>query len=314
MIEYRNSPVSRAGIACLLVLGAAGLIISLATGLRFADLPNIAPLVTGVVLLDFLTRFAPQSRNVAAVRTMIYGALYLVVASFCGVLAAYGLQRLALPLQDQLFQNFDLAMGIRWFDWAHWIDRHPVVRTMFFYAYRTMPLQVALPLLVFAFTQRVDKVRVYLLTFTIAVVITIVVAAFVPAAGPTAIIDESALPHLQFAGATPIDHLFRLRIEGPAVLFGDPGGIVSFPSLHATVAVLTPFVLRNYRWLFLSLLFVNSSMLGGTISEGGHYVCDIYAGIAVAFFAYALAKRIILIEDRFRVVVPAPARKSAATI
>jgi len=130
--------------------------------------------------------------------------------------------------------------------------------------------------------------------FAIAVVITIVIAAFLPAAGPTAIIDEAALPHLQFAGATPIDHLFLLRTVGPIVLFGDPGGIVDFPSLHATVAVLTPFVLRSYRRLFLILFFVNSAMLGGTVSEGRHYVCDIFAGIAVAFCAYLLAKRTIL--------------------
>jgi membrane-associated phospholipid phosphatase len=39
-------------------------------------------------------------------------------------------------------------------------------------------------------------------------------------------------------------------------------------------------------------------MLGGTVTEGAHYFIDLVAGIGMAFFAYALAKRIIGIEDR----------------
>ena len=39
-------------------------------------------------------------------------------------------------------------------------------------------------------------------------------------------------------------------------------------------------------------------MLAGTITEGAHYFTDLFAGTAMAFFAYALANRIIALEDR----------------
>ena len=45
------------------------------------------------------------------------------------------------------------------------------------------------------------------------------------------------------------------------------------------------------------MLVLNAAMLGGTVTEGAHYFCDIFAGIGMAFFAHALAKRIIRAED-----------------
>jgi membrane-associated phospholipid phosphatase len=77
-----------------------------------------------------------------------------------------------------------------------------------------------------------------------------------------------------------------------------PGGIATFPSFHATVAVLTPLTLRGYRPIFAALLILNAAMLAATVTEGAHYFIDVVAGSGMAFLAYALAKRIIRLEDR----------------
>ena len=119
-----------------------------------------------------------------------------------------------------------------------------------------------------------------------------------PAAGPIVFIDRASFHILRFTGATPLDHLMRLREAGPLILHEPPGGIATFPSFHSTVAVLTPLILRHHRRTFIVLLVLNTAMLGGTVTEGAHYFCDILAGSAMAFFAYALAKRIIGMEDR----------------
>jgi membrane-associated phospholipid phosphatase len=57
---------------------------------------------------------------------------------------------------------------------------------------------------------------------------------------------------------------------------------------------------RSFRPIFIALLFLNAAMLGATITEGAHYVIDIIAGSGMAFFGYAMAKRIIALEDRYR--------------
>jgi hypothetical protein len=92
--------------------------------------------------------------------------------------------------------------------------------------------------------------------------------------------------------------LMRLRAAAPMLLTDAPGGILTFPSFHATVAILTPLTLRRYRGLFVALLIFDAAMLCGTVTEGAHYASDVLAGIGVAFCAYSLARRIIRVEDR----------------
>lgn len=119
-----------------------------------------------------------------------------------------------------------------------------------------------------------------------------------PAVGPISLVDRTTFNILQFTGATPIDHLMRLREAGPLILDDFPGGIATFPSFHATIAILTPLTLRGYPRIFIALLIVDAAMLGGTVTEGAHYFTDVFAGIGMAILAHALAKRIIKVEDR----------------
>jgi membrane-associated phospholipid phosphatase len=297
IIQSRISPISRPALLLTFGLATIGLIASIATKFVITSLPNILPLVVGVVVLDVLSQFVPQSRIVEALQTFIYGVLYVVITCVCGVLAAYAMQRFAFPLQDRLFGNADLALGLKWFDYAHWVDRHLGIQRIFHFAYDTISVQIALPLVVLAFSNRQRELRVYLLAFAIAFTVTIIISALMPAAGPIALVDRATFHIIQFTGATPLDHLMRLREAGPLILNDAPGGIATFPSFHATVAVLTPLTLRGYPRIFVVLLVLNAAMLGGTVTEGAHYFCDIFAGIGMAFFAHALAKRIIRAED-----------------
>ena len=298
IIQSRTSPISRVAILLTLSMAAIALIISVATNLIFLDLPNILPLVLGVIVLDVLSQFTPQTKIVRAVQTILYGVLYLVITCFCGVLAAYAMQRFALPLQDQFFASADTALGVNWFDIAYWVDSHPVIQKIFKLAYDSMSSQIALPLVALAFSNRLSEVRVYILAFAIALTFTTVVAGLLPAASPIALVDRATFNILQFTGATPLDHLMRLRAAAPMLLSGVPGGIITFPSFHATVAILTPLTLRSYPRIFVALLILDAAMLGGCVIEGAHYLCDILAGIGVAFCAYLLARRIIRVEDR----------------
>ena len=281
-----------------LALAAIGVTSSIATRLDLASLPNIVLLVVGGVILDVLSQLAPRSRITEAVQAALYGVMYVVITCIWGILAAYALQRFAFPLRDQLLAGWDRALGFDWLSYAHWVDRHAVVQAIFHTAYDTIFPQMALPLLVFAAANRPDEMRAYLLAFAIAFSCTIVVSALMPAAGPIIFADRSTFNLLKFTGATPLDHLMRLRAAGPLVLDETPGGIATFPSFHATIAVLTPLTLRRFPLIFGCLLILDAAMLGGTLTEGAHYLSDVLAGSAMAFFAYAAARRVIRLEDR----------------
>jgi hypothetical protein len=298
LVESRTSPISRSAVLLTFGLGTIALVASIITKFTFASLPNIMPLVIGVAILDVVTRLLPQTRFVEAIRTILYGALYLVITILCGIVAAYAMQRFAFPLQDQLLAKIDMALGLSWLDYANWVDRHDQIQRVFRFAYDTIQVQIALPLVVLAFSKQQNEVRVYLLAFTLAFIVTIVISALMPAAGPIGSVDRSGFAMLQFTGATPLDHLMRLREAGTLILTDPPGGIATFPSFHATVAVLTPLTLRHHPRILVGLLVLNAAMLGGTATEGAHYFIDVVAGIGMAFFAYLLASRIIRLEDR----------------
>jgi membrane-associated phospholipid phosphatase len=294
----RISPISASAGVLTLGLLTIWLASSIATKFSLTSLPNNILLIMGVVVVDALSRLAPRTRIVDAIQTALYGYLYLTITITCGVLAAYSMQRFAFPLQDQVLANVDRALGLKWSDFAHWVDGHVAVQTVFHWAYDTISGQILLPLLVFTVFNRPSELRAYLLGFAIAFTFTIVISALVPAAGPIAFVDRATFGVLQFTGATPLDHLMRLREAGPLIMDDFPGGIATFPSFHATIATLTPLTLRGHPRIFVALLILDAAMLGGTVTEGAHYFSDVLAGICMAFFAHAMAKRIIRVEDR----------------
>jgi hypothetical protein len=296
--QPRSSPISRAAGVASLGLAIVGMAASLATQFTFASLPNIWPLVAGVVVLEVLGRLLPQVQIVDAIQTVAHGLLFLVMICLGAVLAAYAMQRFAFPLQDRLFGSIDEAFGLSWPNYAHWVDGHLAMQRLFHFAYKSIQIQIALPLVVLALSNRRFEVRAYLLAFAIALSVTIVISALLPAAGPIIAVDRASFEVLGFTGATPLDHLTRLREAGPFILNEPPGGIATFPSFHATVAVLTPLTLRKHCRILLVLLVLDAAMLGGTVTEGAHYFCDVLAGSAMAFFAHAVATSIIRMEDR----------------
>jgi membrane-associated phospholipid phosphatase len=297
-LPSRTSPISLSAAVCTCALAAIGLGISLGTQLTFAVLPNVCLLMVGVVAWEMLSHFAPQSRMSRTGRFIVYGFLFLVLTCIFAVIAAYAVQRLALPLQDKLFTDIDAALGMHWFAIARWVDVHPAIATVLSWAYLSMSWQIALPLLVLAAVDRLSEVRVYLLAIATALVITTIVSGLLPAESPIALVDRSSFHVLQFTGATPIEHLMRLRTAAPLTFTEGLGGIVSFPSFHATVAWLTPLMLRRYRYLLGPLIVVDALMLCATVTEGAHYGIDVIAGSLVAFIAYALAKRLLRVEAR----------------
>jgi membrane-associated phospholipid phosphatase len=298
-LERRISPVSC--FACLMTFGllVIGITASIATGFMLASLPNIIMFIVGALIIDvLLIRFAPKIHLVEAAQSTVYGVLYLAITSVCAVLAAYALQRFAFPLRDQMLENIDLTMGFSWPAYVRWIDKHPFVQVILHAAYYSIWVQSILPVVILSFSHRTDEARRYLLSFSLALTATLAISALLPAVGPIVFSDRASFDIIRFTGATPFDQLIHLRETGPLIQREFPGGIATFPSFHATMAILTPLALRRYPRIFVVLLILDAAMLASTISEGAHYFIDIIAGSLMAFLAYALAKHLLRVEDR----------------
>lgn len=291
------SAITREGVALVVGLGMAGFGTAALTGLTFAQLPTSVPLTMGVGLFladTTVVELVPTLRVVRAIRLAAYGCFYLIAVCLAGITAAYATQRFGLPLQDQFFVAADRALGFDWFAITHWVDDHPLAHTVLRFAYDTMSIQIVLPVMILALLDRDAALRRYLLAFAISLAVTIAVGALLPAASPIATLDLSAFHVLQFTGATPLDHLWLLRSAGPATMTGGSGlgGIITFPSFHATCAVLTPLALRRERVVFYPLVLLDAFMLCSAVTEGAHYVSDVLAGAAVALLALWLAGKL----------------------
>ena len=296
----RCSPLCGCALAISVALGSTGLIASAAMQCTLASLPNVLPLIGGVVAVDLIRLVLPQTRFVDRLTTAAYGLLFLIVTCLFAVLAAYAMQRMAFPLRDALCAQADRALGRNWPAYAHWVDGHLGLQRVLHFAYDTIQWQIALPVIVLAFANQAKALRAYLLAFALALSVTIVISALLPAAGPIAALDRSSFEILRFTGATPVEHLMKLRDTGAFVLHEPPGGIATFPSFHATVSILTPLTLRGYPRILTALLVLDAAMLAGTVTEGAHYFVDLAAGGAIAVLAHIVAQAIVRRWERGR--------------
>jgi len=77
-------------------------------------------------------------------------------------------------------------------------------------------------------------------------------------------------------------------------------GLVNMPSFHACAAAVLAWTFWSWRWLRWPMLALNAAMTFAAIPIGGHYFCDIIAGLGVA----ALAIRATLWLERVRPALP----------
>ena len=154
--------------------------------------------------------------------------------------------------------------------------------------------QIILPVVVLALMNRMEDLRSYLFAFALSLAVTMLIAAFVPAKSAYAFTDPSTFHNVHFIGHTPLLHLQQLRTEGPLTIdAGSAGGLISLPSFHAVVAVLTLSALRFQKVIFYPLAILCAGTLFSAVTEGGHYVIDVIVGALLAVAAHFAAHRML---------------------
>jgi membrane-associated phospholipid phosphatase len=200
----------------------------------------------------------------------------------------------AFPLQDAVFDAMDRAMGFDWKAMLGWLDDSPLMFTTLRLIYGSLLPQMVIVVLCLAFTGRLVRLRIFMLAFIIAALVTIVISAMLPAAGVWLHYgltehDSHVVPVVRtvwpvFTGLR--DGSFRALVALGAE------GVITFPSLHAALAMIITaaiWPIRSLRWPIVAL---NSAMLIATPIDGAHYLTDVLAGIVVAAASFAAAHTI----------------------
>lgn len=267
---------------------------SSATELSFSSTPNIMPFISAIIGIDFLCRLAPRTKISASVSVALYGLCIFDLTCVAAGLACYATQRLGFPLQDNLFASIDARIGVDRIGFIRWVDDHPGIAVILLGCYLSMEVQIILPVIVLALMDRGEDLRTYLFAFVLSLAVTMLVAVFVPAESAYAFIDPTTFHSVHFIGHTPLPHLQQLRTEGPLTIdAGSAGGLISLPSFHAVVAVLTLSALRFQKVIFYPLAILCAGTLFSAITEGGHYVIDVIVGALLAVAAHFAARRML---------------------
>jgi hypothetical protein len=148
---------------------------------------------------------------------------------------------------------------------------------------------------VLAATHRYYRIEEFTFAFGLALIVTTLISTFVPAIGVFQQIglDPSSITHLNLQ-----PYLDQLRDLPPARngtlrhldLLG-LGGIVTFPSFHAASAVLYAWALWPVRWMRPIVVLAFTTMLAATPINGGHYLIDVIAGVAIAAASIVAARQ-----------------------
>jgi hypothetical protein len=202
-----------------------------------------------------------------------------------------------LPLQDHAFDLFDRALGLDWTAMLVWMNTSPTVYAVLRPTYLSLTLQMTTVVLCLAFSGRLLWLRVYTLAFILAALVSIAVSVVLPAAGawPHYGMTAAASPNILPAVSESWPVFYGLRDGSFRALTAiGSQGIITFPSLHAALAVILIAGLWPVPVLRWVILILNLGMLAATPIDGSHYFIDVWAGIVLAVLCIFAAHRLAL--------------------
>jgi membrane-associated phospholipid phosphatase len=197
------------------------------------------------------------------------------------------------PLVDAPLMALDRALGLDWMAQFNFIFSHHALLYCTVLAYGMIGWQVFGVPIVLGATRRYRRLQEFTLAFAIALVVTTVISAFMPATGTYDFLHVTTDPNVFTPGAY-LDQLKDLPMVRDGSLrhleLMKLTGIVTFPSFHATAATLYLWALWPVRWSRPIAVVANVAMLLATPLGGGHYFVDVFAGIAIAAAAIMTAQ------------------------
>jgi hypothetical protein len=251
-----------------------------------------------IALAAIIARIAlrrPRRRAHRIARDAIDHVGLFALICLLGALASY-----PVAANTQGFDDFALARTDRLlrFDWIRWYDfvaAHPWLQLAESLAYQSIFVTPAILLGYFAYSGRRAEARLFIASFWLAAVATLLLFTLAPAQGPLAYLWHGPIPYMPQSALYQAQVIPLLRHHAVhEVAVTSLHGLVCAPSFHTVSAVLyiiAAWPIRKLRWPLLAL---NLAMLLATPVEGTHDLTDMIVGALVAIAASLAVHRGLL--------------------
>ena len=279
-------------------------------------LRGLVPLTLACLALGGVAYFYRAVRPQEEFSEMCISLSQVLLFSAVGICLSYHAARACNPLWDATFERWDRALGFDWMAAMRLVDRSPAAVTALFLAYSSLIPQIIAVVCALGFMRKLASLRTVMLAAMLCGSVSIFISIFMPAVaygvfkGVTADTFEHVSP---WAGFIKMDHFNSLR-DGTIPEFDlvNMQGLITFPSYHAGLSAITLWGFWATRKLWLQVPGMTLAFLTivSTPIDGGHYVVDVLAGIAIAIACLFAANRAIRWSPAFDGLTASPFRRS----
>jgi membrane-associated phospholipid phosphatase len=201
---------------------------------------------------------------------------------------------MAPPLQDAKLASLDQMLGFDWLGFLALSNSSRAVSSGLTVAYHSAFPQLLLLYFVLSFSGREQRLAEFLTLFCMTFAATCFLMILVPAAGAYAYYQP---PRKMFDGFSPDAGMWHYEVftllrakATPVLKVEHMKGLVTFPSFHTALAIVTAYAARNIPLIALPAAILNAIVIVSTLPEGGHYLVDVLAGAIVAVISIALVR------------------------
>lgn len=207
----------------------------------------------------------------------------MAVISTLGALATYPVMVGTIGWHDAALDSWDKAMGFDWVGSYRFIAERPWLAWLTERIYFSIFVSPLIVIAGLTLTGRSGHARAFLLTFVVALVITILIFRFLPARDPVVYLLGDSVDYMPATGILHVATIEQLRSgELTMISIRTLGGLIAFPSFHASAAVLFIWAAWPVTRLRLPCFLLNLAMLIVIPVQGAHYLIEVIAGIGVA--------------------------------
>jgi membrane-associated phospholipid phosphatase len=225
--------------------------------------------VAGLCYLTLFSRFGQDKKSRAA----LICSSYLILFSIVSEIFSYLVVGTNAALVDPRLAQWDQMLNFDWPAVFLWVKNHRLLDVMLAAAYKSALPQICLVILYLALADRHERLSEFNGVLVVALLVTIVVSGFFPAAGPF-----KYYSNIVHADISPLTQFEPLRDGSLRIIdLRNSQGLISMPSFHAILAILFIFTTRGTR-IFIPTAILNAVVLASTPTCGGHYLVDLFGG------------------------------------